>query len=51
MQVDIRDLGSIPGLGRAHGGGQSTPVFLPEEPHGQDSGVHGVTESDITEVT
>ena len=34
---DIRDMGSIPGLGRSPGGGhwQTTPVFLPGESHGQ----------------
>ena len=34
---DIRDAGSIPGLGRYPGGRawQPTPVFLPGEPHGQ----------------
>ena len=26
---DIRDTGSIPGLGRSPGGGQPTPEFLP----------------------
>ena len=29
----VRDLGSIPGLGRSPGGGQPTPVFLPGEFH------------------
>ena len=33
---DIRDSGSIPGLGRSPGGGQHpTPVLLPGEPHRQ----------------
>ena len=48
---DVRDAGSIPGLGRSPGGGawQPTPVFLPrespwtEEPPG--SSVHGVAKS------
>ena len=31
------DVGSIPGSGRSPGGGQPTPVFLPEESHGQRS--------------
>ena len=33
---DIRDSGSIPGLGRSSGGGNGnpTPVFLPGEFHG-----------------
>ena len=36
---DIRDAGSIPGLGRSPGGGkwQPTPVFLPGESHGLKS--------------
>ena len=36
---DIRDSGSIPGLGRSPGGRawQPTPVFLPGEFHGQRS--------------
>ena len=46
----VRDLGSIPGLGRAW---QPTPVFLPGEPHGQRSLVGyspwGCKESDTTE--
>ena len=34
---DVRDMGSIPGLGRSLGGKawQSTPVFLPGEFHEQ----------------
>ena len=34
---DLRDSGSIPGLGRSPGGGQntSTSTFLPGEAHGQ----------------
>ena len=37
MQVDIRDVGLIPELGRSPGGkhGQPTPVSLPGESHGQ----------------
>ena len=33
---DIRDAGSIPGLGRSSGGGHETPLqlFLPRESHG-----------------
>ena len=36
---DIRDTGSIPGLGRFPGGGNGkpTPVFLPREAHEQRS--------------
>ena len=39
---DVRDAGSIPGLGRSPGGGawQPTPVFLP-----RGSSVHGVAKS------
>ena len=51
---DIRDLGSIPGLGRFPGGGMAThPWFLPGEAHGQRSlvgyGPQGCEESDTTE--
>ena len=34
---DMRDAGSIPGLGKSPEGGQPTPVFMPREPHGQRS--------------
>ena len=34
---DIRDVGSVPGLGRSPGEGQHTPLFLPGESHGQRS--------------
>ena len=36
---DVRDVGSIPGLGRSPGGGAWQPalVFLPGESHGQRS--------------
>ena len=36
---NIRDVGSIPGLGRSPGGGHGypLPVFLPRESHGQRS--------------
>ena len=52
------DSGSIPGLGRSPGEGNGwlpTPVFLPEEFHGQRKGVWwatvhgGLIESDMTE--
>ena len=66
---DIRDSGSNSGFGRSLGGGcgnppwvgkipwrrawQPTPVFLPEESHGQRSlvgySLWGSTESDMTE--
>ena len=54
---DIRDEGSIPGLGRCPGAeyGQPTPVFLPGESHGQRSLVGysswGHKELDTTEAT
>ena len=52
---DIRDAGSIPGLGRSPGGGQPTPVLLPGESHGQRILVgyspSGCKESDMTEAT
>ena len=54
---DIRDEGSIPGLGRSPGAeyGQPTPVFLPGESHGQRSLVGysswGHKELDTTEAT
>ena len=54
---DIRDAGSIPGLGETpwRRKWQATPVFLPRESHGQQSLVGyspwGHTESDTTEVT
>ena len=54
---DIRDAGSIPGLGRSPGGGkwQPTPVFLPGESHGLKS-LEGYSaqhrqESDTAEAT
>ena len=50
---DIRDTGSVPEWGRSPGEG--TPVFLPEESHGQRSLVGysllGYKESDMTEET
>jgi len=57
MQVDIRDVGSIPGLGSSPGGGHgNTVVLLPGESHGQRS-LAGYTvlrvtkELDMTEMT
>ena len=35
---DARGMSSIPGSGRSPGRGQSTPVFLPGESHGQEPG-------------
>ena len=56
---DIRDSGSIPGLGSSPGGGHGsseyTPVFLSGESHGQRSlggySLWGHKDSDKTEVT
>ena len=55
--ANIRDVGSIPGLGRSPGEGHVNPLqlFLPGEPHGQRSLVDyspwGRKESDTTEKT
>ena len=54
---DLRDLGSIPGLGKSPGEGNGNPLqyFLPGKSHGQRNlagySPHGRTESDTTEVT
>ena len=54
---DIRDMGSIPGLGRSPGGGHGNPLQYSclENPHGQRSlagcGPWGRKESDMTEET
>ena len=54
---DIRDMGSIRGLGICLGGGLGHPLQYPclENPHGQKSlvsyGLWGHKESDMTEVT
>ena len=53
---DVRDIGSIPGLGRSLGGGHSNPLQYSclENPMGRGAWwatVYGVTESDKTEVT
>ena len=48
---DVRDMGSIPGLGRSLGerrAWEPTPVFVPGESHGQRS-LEG--SQDTTEVT
>ena len=52
---DVRDAGSIPGLGRSPAGGHGNPLqyFCLENPHGQRSLVdyspQGHKESDMTE--
>ena len=56
MQVDIRDVGSIPGLGSSPGGGHgNTVVLLPGESHGQRRlegySPWGCTELDMTKLT
>ena len=54
---DIKDAGSIPGLGRSSGGGHGNPLQYSclENPHGQRSlegySPQGHTQSDATEVT
>ena len=53
---DIRDMGSIPGLGRFPGEGHSNPLQYSclENPMGRGAwwaAVHMVSESDTTEVT
>ena len=53
---DLRDVGSIPGLGRPPGGGRGSPLQYSCLESPMDRGawwatVHGVTESDMTEVT
>ena len=50
------DLGSIPGLGRLPGGGNSNPLQCPPLENAMDTGdwqttVHGVAESDKTKTT
>ena len=53
---DIRDAGSIPGLGRSPGGGHGDPLQYPCLENPMDRGawqatVHEVTESDRTKMT
>ena len=54
---DMRDVGSIPGLGRSPGEGNGYPLQYSclENPHGQRSlagyGPYGCKESNTTEVT
>ena len=56
MQVDVRDMGSVPVSGRSPGGGHSNPLQHPCLESPMDRGawqapVHRVAESDTTEVT
>ena len=53
---DIRDVGSIPGLGRSPGGGHGNPLQYsclenPTDRGAWQATVHRVTESDMTEMT
>ena len=53
---DIRDVGSIPGLGRSPGGGHGNPLHYSHLENPMDRGawramVHRVVESDMTEAT
>ena len=51
---DVRDAGSVPGLGRSPGEGNGNPLWYscPENPRGAWwATVHRVTKSDTTEVT
>ena len=55
MQIDVRDMGSISGLGRSPGGGHDNLLFLDGGSHGQRSlegySPWGCTELDTTEMT
>ena len=53
---NIRDTGSVPGLGRSPGGGHGNPLQYPSLENPTDRGawratVHRVAESDTTEAT
>ena len=42
---NVRDLGSIPGLGRSHGEGKDYPLQYPDLENSKDYTVHGVAKS------
>ena len=53
---DLRDMSSIPGWGRSPGGGHGNPLQYsclenPVDKGAQQTTVHGVAESDMTEAT
>ena len=53
---DIRDMGSVPGLGRSPGRGHGNPLQYSSQENPMDRGawratVHRVSESEMTEVT
>ena len=53
---EVRDIGSFPGSGRSPGGGNGNPLQYSclENPMDREvwqDTVHGVTESDMTEIT
>ena len=56
LPTNAGDLGSIPGLGRSTGGGHDNPLQnscleSPMDRGAWKSRVHGMSESDMTEVT
>ena len=56
MQVDVKDVGLIPGLGRTPGGGHGNPLQYSCLENPMDRGawwttVHGVAKSGTTEAT
>ena len=53
---EVRDMGSIPGLGRSPGGGHGNPLQYsclenPMDRGALQASVHGVAKSDMTEAT